>query len=221
MSDSTMLDTTPAWLRDLDERCRPYLQALVKFPQKVERDPEVMRRSMVQAGIGIVQPFPYYLAAMKERAEPGSKAHTFLDENEEEEAAHWAWWLDMGKAYGLTEKDFEGVTLRPPMQALSDHLTEVSRSAPMPVAIAAVNYCIETGAAVMTGAYSPGFAERLGDEGGRWVAVHQEGDVEHSRISRELLAELTEGDEELQRRTAESAVRTYELFFAAMADACR
>jgi pyrroloquinoline quinone (PQQ) biosynthesis protein C len=220
MSDSTLLDTTPAWLRDLDERCRPYLQAMVKFPQTVERDPEVMRRSMVQAGIGIVQPFPYFLAAMKERAEPGSKAHTFLDENEEEEAAHWAWWLDMGKAYGLTEKDFEGVTLRPPMQALSDHLTEVSRSAPMPVAIAAVNYCIETGAAVMTGAYSPGFADSLGEEGGRWVAVHQEGDVEHSRISRELLVELTEGDEELQRRTAESALKTYEMFHAAMADAC-
>ena len=220
MSDSTLLDTTPAWLRDLDERCRPYLETMVQFPQTVERDPEVMRRSMVQAGIGIVQPFPYFLAAMKERAEPGTKAHTFLDANEEEEAAHWAWWLDMGKAYELTEKDFEGVTLRPPMQALSDHLTEVSRSAPMPVAIAAVNYCIETGAAVMTGAYSPGFAERLGDDGGRWVAVHQEGDVEHSRISRELLAELTEGDEELQRRTVESALKTYEMFHAAMADAC-
>jgi pyrroloquinoline quinone (PQQ) biosynthesis protein C len=127
----------------------------------------------------------------------------------------------MGKAYGLTERDFEGVTLRPAMQELSDHLDDVSRNAPMPVAIAAVNYCIETGAAVMTGAYTPGFAERLGEDAGRWVAVHQEGDVEHSRISRELLAELTEGDEELQRRTAESAVRTYELFFAAMADACR
>lgn len=221
MSDSTLLNTTPAWLRELDERCRPYLEAMVEFPQKVERDSEMMRRSMVQAGIGIVQPFPFFLAAMKERAEPGTKTHTFLDENEEEEAAHWAWWLDMGKAYGLTPEDFEGVALRPPMQALSDHLVEVSRSAPMPIAIAAVNYCIETGAAVMTGAYTPGFAERLGEDGGRWVAVHQEGDVEHSRVSRELLAELTEGDEEMQRRTAESAVTTFELFRAAMADACR
>lgn len=221
MSDSTLVNTTPAWLRELDERCRPYLEAMIQFPQKVERDPEIMRRSMVQAGIGIVQPFPHFLAAMKDRAEPGSKAHDFLHENEEEEAAHWAWWVDMGKAYGLTEKDFADVTLIPSMQALSDHLTEVSRSAPMPVAIAAVNYCIETGAAVMTGAYSPGFADRLGDEAGRWVAVHQEGDVEHSRISRELLVELTEGDEELQRKTAESAVKTFEMFRTAMADACR
>ena len=220
MSEPTVLNATPAWLRELDERCRPYLEAMLEFPRKVERDPDTMRRSMVQAGIGIVQPFPFYLAAMKQRVEPGTKAYEFLDENEEEEAAHWAWWIDMARAYGLTEKDFEGVTLRPAMQALSDHLDQVSKSAPMPVAIAAVNYCIETGAAVMTGAYSPGFAERLGEEGGRWVAVHQEGDVEHSRISRELLAELTEGDEELQRRTAESAVRTFELFRAAMADAC-
>ena len=220
MSESTMLNTTPTWLRELDERCRPNLEAMLEFPRKVENDPETMRRSMVQAGIGIVQPFPFYLAAMKERVEPGTKAHEFLNENEEEEAAHWAWWIDMGRAYGLTEKDFQDVTLRPAMQTLSDHLDQVSKTAPMPLAIAAVNYCIETGAAVMTGAYTPGFAERLGEDGGRWVAVHQEGDVEHSRISRELLAELTEGDEELQRQTAESAVRTFEMFRAAMADAC-
>jgi pyrroloquinoline quinone (PQQ) biosynthesis protein C len=180
-----------------------------------------MRRSMVQAGVGIVQPFPFWLAAMKERVEPGTKAHAFLSENEEEESSHWAWWQDMGKAYGLTPEDFDDVTLRPPMQELSDHLTEASRSAEMPVAIAAVNYCIETGAAQMTAVYSAGFAEKLGEEAGRWVVVHREGDVEHSRISRELLVELTEGDPDLQRRAADSAVRTYELFHAAMADACR
>ncbi|MFL6130132.1 MAG: iron-containing redox enzyme family protein [Mycobacteriales bacterium] len=219
MSDSTLLDTSPAWLQDLDQRCQPHLLALREFPKVVELDADRMRRSMVQAGIGIVQPFPHWLAAMKQRVQSGSKAYRFLSENEEEEAAHWAWWLDMGRAYGLTSKDFDNVTLRPPMRALSEHLTEVSRSAPMPVAIAAVNYCIETGAAQMTAVYSADFAERLGDDGGRWVVVHREGDVDHSRISRELLAELTEGDEELQRRTAESALTTYGMFRTAMADA--
>jgi len=221
MTDTTIPDTARTWLAELDERCQPYLEALSELPRIVERDADIMRRSMVQAGVGIIQPFPFYLAAMKQRTEPGSKAHTFLAENEEEESAHWAWWLDMGKAYGLTPEDFQNVTLRPPMQELSDHLDEVSRSAELPVAIAAVNYCIETGAAQMTGVYSPGFAEKLGEEAGRWVAVHREGDVEHSRISRELLVELTEGDPDLQRRTADSAVRTYELFRAAMVDACR
>jgi len=220
MSDTTLLDTTPAWLRELDQRCQPYLQALSEFPRIVETDPDRMRRSMVQAGIGIVRPFPFWLEAMKQRVQPGTKAYEFLAENQDEEAAHWAWWVDMGKAYGLTEQDFDGVQLRPPMQALADHLTDVSRNAPMPVAVAAVNYCIESGAAQMTGVYSAGFAERLGD-GGRWVAVHREGDVEHSRISRELLSELTDGDPELQRRTADAAIKTYELFHAALADACR
>jgi pyrroloquinoline quinone (PQQ) biosynthesis protein C len=221
MTDTTIRDPAKTWLAELDARCQPYLQAMNEFPQTVERNADIMRRSMVQAGVGIVQPFPFWLAAMKERTEPGTKAHTFLAENEEEEASHWAWWQDMGGAYGLTPEDFDNVTLRPPMQELSDHLTEVSRSGELPVAIAAVNYCIETGAAQMTGMYSTGFVEKLGEEAGRWVAVHREGDVEHSRISRELLVELTEGDPELQRRTADSAVRTYELFHAAMADACR
>jgi pyrroloquinoline quinone (PQQ) biosynthesis protein C len=221
MTDTTIRDTAHTWLADLDERCQPYLQALTRFPRIVERNADVMRNSIVQAGVGVVQPFPFWLAAMKQRTEPGTKAHDFLAENEDEESSHWAWWLDMGKAYGLTPEDFEDVTLRPPMRELSDHLTELSRSADLPVAIAAVNYCIETGAAQMTGVYSADFAEKLGEDAGRWVAVHREGDVEHSRISRELLVELTEGDPDLQRRTADSALRTYELFHSAMADACR
>lgn len=221
MSESTVLDTTPAWLRELDERCQPYLQAMLEFPKTVELDADRMRNALVQAGVGIVEQFPHWLAAMKRRVEPDTAAHTFLDENEEEESAHWAWWLDMAKHYGLDTKDFDGVTLRPPMQALSDYLTEVSGTAPLPVAIAAVNYCIETAAAQMTAAFSPGFDEKLGEDGGRWVVAHKEGDVEHSRISRELLAELTEGDEELQRRTEDAAIRTYEMFRGAMADACR
>jgi pyrroloquinoline quinone (PQQ) biosynthesis protein C len=226
MSDSTLVDTTtgtpvPAWLRELDERCQPYLQAMLEFPQTVELDDDKMRTSMVQAGIGIVEPFRHWLSAMKQRVEPGTKAYQFLDENEAEEAEHWDWWIDMAGAFGLTRADFENITLRPPMQALTDYLTEVSRSAPLPIAIAAVNYCIETGAAQMSAAFSTGFDEKLGNTAGRWVAVHKEGDVVHSRISRELLGELAGDDENLQRRTGDAAVKAYEMFFAAMADACR
>jgi hypothetical protein len=37
VTDATTISTTttPAWLQALDERCQPYLQAMIEFPRKV------------------------------------------------------------------------------------------------------------------------------------------------------------------------------------------
>ena len=209
----------PAWLLDLDEKCKPYLAKLVKVTPISEASDDKMRQGLLQAGVAIVEPFRHWLTRMKERTEPGKPAHTFLTENQEEETLHWMWWLDMAEPYGLRKEDFDKVTLSRPMRELNEYMWECSRSAPLPVAIAAVNYCIETAAAQMTAAFTNAYADRLGDKAGRWVQAHKEGDVEHSKTARELLVDLTAGDPALQEQATHAALRAYELFYAAMSNA--
>lgn len=210
---------SPAWLLELDRRSEQHLEKLLELPLVAETNRERMRYAMLQAGVGIVEPFRHWLTNMKQPTQPGTPAHDFLAENEEEETLHWEWWIDMAAPYGLRKQDFADVTLSPQMRELSDFLRDTSRSAPLPVAIAAVNYCIETAAAQMTAAVSEDFAERLGERAGLWVRAHREGDVEHSRIARELLATLTAEDPALQGQAARAALRAYELFYSAMAEA--
>jgi len=215
----TTLPHNPDWLVALDEQIQPNLKKLISLAPVSEASAERFSNGLLQAGVGIVEPFRHWLTNMKDRAEAGTPLHTFLAENEEEETRHWKWWLDMAEPYGLKSEDFASVTLAPKMRELTDYMDETSRTAPLPVAIAAVNYCIETGAAQATAAFTKGFTAKLGDKAGLWIEVHRKGDVEHSATARELLATLTDGDPPMQEQAADAARKAYRLFLAAMSEA--
>jgi hypothetical protein len=200
----------PSWIVELDKELNTEevnnLEVLADSREgKLGMDKVRTKKFFLQVGEGIIKQFPIWLDNMliqikAERGDnPKGKDVVFLRANKIEEHHHWQWWEDMAEFYQVAKSEFQNVKLEGAMAELSDYLTELSRYAALPVAMAAINYVIETDAAIMTKSVAEPLREKINDESAlRWVEAHAKGDVEHSATSRKLIIEGVAKNPELQ-----------------------
>ena len=173
---------------------------------------------MLQIGSGIIDAFPFWLGNMLTRS-VHHKINLFLRANCLEEHEHWRWWKDMAHHYGIQDSQFCTVKLSYDVAELNRYLTTASTSFGLACAMGAINFAIETGAAILTAEVAPGMSRTLNGKERLWIEAHASGDPDHSADSRELIKLLTRNDTKAQEAIRTVVNRTGLLFTNALRSA--
>jgi pyrroloquinoline-quinone synthase len=145
--------------------------------------------------------FPRYISAIHTRTDSANARQQLLDnlwDEEHGEANHAELWLRFAEGIGVDRDDVKSADRNQATQALVDHYSDLTKSAPVPAAVAAL-YAYERQVPATSESKIEGLAKHYGVDDKRttsFFAVHGVLDIEHSRAEREMLGELAVGADE-------------------------
>ena len=140
--------------------------------------------------------FPRLLSAIHSRTEDAGVRQQLLDNLWDEEHGrdnHAELWLRFAEGIGVERHDVRTAKRNKATQALVDLYTDMSRTAPVPAAVAAL-YAYERQVPQVAGSKIDGLQRHYGVDDSRttaFFAVHGVLDIEHSGAERKMLATLT------------------------------
>jgi pyrroloquinoline-quinone synthase len=153
--------------------------------------------------------FPRFLSALHSRTESAAVRQLLLDnlwDEEHGERNHPALWLEFARAFGVSEHEVLHAAIRPETSALISHYREMTTTAPVDAALAAL-FAYEGQVPTVAGPKIEGLREHYSLEpmDYEFFAIHLEADVAHSGAEMEAL---------------ESQCRDEDRVVAAAGDAC-
>jgi pyrroloquinoline-quinone synthase len=139
--------------------------------------------------------FPRFLSAIHSRTDSADVRQQLLDNLWDEEHGrdnHAELWLRFAEGIGVVRDDVRGAQRNEATQALVDLYADLSRSAPVAAAVAAL-YAYERQVPQVAGSKIEGLERHYGIDEPRATAfftVHGVLDIEHSQAERDMLATL-------------------------------
>ena len=158
--------------------------------------------------------FPKYVSGTHANCDDLSDRQELLENLREEEegpANHPELWLQFGEAIGLDRKDMTDATPLPETTSLDETFRRMTKDSPFMSGIAAL-YAYESQVPEVAGTKMEGLKKYYGinsPEGLRFFVVHHSLDVEHSKVTRNMVA-----------RYAETTPQAEEQATQAVEDAC-
>ena len=140
--------------------------------------------------------FPRFLSAIHSRTESADVRQQLLDNLWDEEHGrdnHAELWLRFAEGIGVVRDDVRGAQRNEATQALVDLYADLSRSAPVAAAVAAL-YAYERQVPQVAGSKIEGLERHYGidePQATSFFTVHGVLDIEHSQAERDMLATLT------------------------------
>ena len=165
-----------------------------------------------------VDAFPRYLSSLHSHtADAGIRRH-ILDNLNDEEAGrpnHPELWVQFAEGLGVNPAEIRATAIRPETEALIDHFLTVCREGSVAAGLAAL-YAYESQIPAVSRSKIDGLIAHYGiedEEIYRYFTVHEEADVEHSRVERELLSSVitAENESEVLDSVDLTLVRLYQL----------
>jgi pyrroloquinoline-quinone synthase len=141
-----------------------------------------------------VDAFPRYLSALHSHTESASTRRHILENLNDEEAGspnHPELWIQFAEGIGVPEEQVSVTAIQGETRALIDHFLRVCRSGRIAEGLAAL-YAYESQIPDVSRSKIDGLVQHYGitdDTVYEYFTVHEEADVEHSRIERQLLGE--------------------------------
>lgn len=126
-----------------------------------------------------------------------------LREEEEGPANHPELWLQFGEALGLERTDMTDATPLPETTALDETFRRITKDSPFMSGIAAL-YAYESQMPEVAGTKMEGLKKYYGinsPEGLRFFVVHHSLDIEHSRVTRNMVARYADSPQAEQQAT--------------------
>jgi pyrroloquinoline-quinone synthase len=157
--------------------------------------------------------FPKYVSGTHANCDNLADRQELLENlREEEEGAnnHPELWLKFGEAIGLQREDMTEATPLPETTALDETFRRITKDSPFIAGIAAL-YAYESQVPEVAGTKMDGLKKYYGvksPDGLRFFVVHHALDVEHSRVTRNMVArhaESTPGSQETATKAVEEA----------------
>ncbi len=145
--------------------------------------------------------FPRFISAIHTRTESASARQQLLDnlwDEEHGEVNHAELWLRFAEGIGVDRDDVTSADRNAATQALVDLYADMSKSAPVPAAVAAL-YAYERQVPATSESKIEGLAKHYDVDDKRttsFFAVHSTLDIEHSGAERQMLGELAVGADE-------------------------
>lgn len=137
--------------------------------------------------------FPKYVSGTHANCDDLSDRQELLDNLREEEegpANHPELWLQFGEALGLDRADMTDAAPLPETTSLDETFRRITKDSPFMSGIAAL-YAYESQVPEVAGTKMEGLKKHYGinsPEGLRFFVVHHSLDVEHSRVTRDMVA---------------------------------
>ena len=160
--------------------------------------------------------FPRFISAIHTRTESASARQQLLDNLWDEEHGkknHAELWLRFAEGIGVDRDDVKSAQRNAATQALVDLYADMSKSAPVPAAVAAL-YAYERQVPATSESKIEGLAKHYDVDDKRttsFFAVHSTLDIEHSGAERQMLGELAVGADEAAIEDA--TARTLEVWW--------
>jgi pyrroloquinoline-quinone synthase len=157
--------------------------------------------------------FPKYVSGTHANCDELADRQELLENLREEEEGpnnHPELWLKFGEALGLQREDMTDATPLPETTAIDNTFRRITKDSPFIAGIAAL-YAYESQVPEVAGTKMEGLKKYYGvnsPDGLRFFVVHHSLDVEHSRVTRNMVAryaENTPGAEETATKAAEEA----------------
>src|SRR2546427_5880305 len=174
----------PAWVADLDRALEPIQQTILNTPVVEDAAENCLAPAKIQnflvAFYPIIRDFPQWLQLLLDRSPDDGRA--FFEDNIRVERRHDAMWRAMGDGFDVPRERF---VRREPMlpQVRTNHrfLTDMCRSEPFGVAVAATNYAGEGMAQRISekGRCGLGKKEQIGPKGGGGAGGKPQDDDQH------------------------------------------
>lgn len=156
--------------------------------------------------------FPRYVSGTHANCDTLEDRQELLENLREEEEGpnnHPELWLKFGEAIGLDRSDMTDVVPLPETTALDETFTRITKDSPFIAGIAAL-YAYESQVPEVAGTKMEGLKQYYGvnsPDGLRFFVVHHSLDVEHSRVTRNMVARYAEdssNDETATQAVAEA-----------------
>lgn len=156
--------------------------------------------------------FPRYVSGAHANCDDLADRQELLENLREEEEGpnnHPELWLRFGEAIGLQREDMTGAEPLPETTALDESFRRITKDSPFIAGIAAL-YAYESQVPEVAGTKMEGLKRYYGvdsPDGLRFFVVHHSLDVEHSAVTRRMVARYAEapGDEETAVGAVEEA----------------
>lgn len=222
------LTPNPSWVLEMDEHLKPYRQAIWQSRLVQETSTGALSLKQVRGWsvqfYPFVEYFPQFMATYLAKA-PDSISRAFLIDNLRVEKRHADQWIDMAKAFGVTEPELFSTSILPEVEALTHWLWSITNRGSFVEAVAATNYAIEGVTQGIASIMVKGFARYQGQEGVRlskkayyWMEAHSRYDDIHPYEALEII-KLNATSLEIQERVKHCAQRSLEYLGRAL-DQC-
>lgn len=148
-----------------------------------------------------VKAFPTYLSAIHCRSDDQQVRKFLLENLIDEEAGspnHPDLWKTFALSLGVTEDALASHVPAPATKALIEHFRTTCSTGDLALGVASL-YCYESQIPAICPTKIDGLKKWYGmtdPEGYRYFTVHEEADVEHSRVEKEMLAKMVSPDQE-------------------------
>jgi pyrroloquinoline-quinone synthase len=150
--------------------------------------------------------FPKYVSGTHANCDDLTDRQELLENLREEEegpANHPELWLQFGEALGLDRKDMTDATPLPETTSLDETFRRITKDSPFMSGIAAL-YAYESQVPEVAGTKLEGLKKHYGinsPEGLRFFVVHHSLDVEHSRVTRNMVARYADSPQAEEEAT--------------------
>src|SRR2546428_93888 len=136
----------PAWVADLDRGIEPIQQTILNTPVVEDAAENCLAPAQIQnflvAFYPIIRDFPQWLQLLLDRSPDDGRA--FFEDNIRVERRHDAMWRAMGDGFDVPRERFvRREPMLPQVRTFHRFLTDMCRSEPFGVAVAATNYAVE------------------------------------------------------------------------------
>jgi len=174
----------PAWVADLDRALEPIQQTILNTPVVEDAAENCLAPAKIQnflvAFYPIIRDFPQWLQLLLDRSPDDGRA--FFEDNIRVERRHDAMWRAMGDGFDVPRERFvRREPMLPQVRTFHRFLTDMCRSEPFGVAVAATNYAVEGMAQRISEKALCGLGknDKIGPKGRWWLEEHAKYDDEH------------------------------------------
>src|SRR3989454_10031443 len=174
----------PAWGADLDRAREPIQQTILNTPVVEDAAENCLAPAKIQnflvAFYPIIRDFPQWLQLLLHRSPDDGRA--FFEDNIRVERRHDAMWRAMGDGFDVPRERFvRREPMLPQVRTIHRFLTDMCRSEPFGVAVAATNYAVEGMAQRISEKALCGLGknDKIGPKGRGGVGEHAKEEDEH------------------------------------------
>jgi pyrroloquinoline quinone (PQQ) biosynthesis protein C len=210
----------PRWVAALDAALDPMQRAILTTPVIEDAAENRLQSDRIQnflvAFYPIVRDFPEWLQLLLDRCR--GVGRDFFEDNMRVERRHAAMWRAMGDGFAVPPERFQvAEPMIPDVAAFHGYLTDMCRTAPFGVAVAATNYAVEGIAQKISEKALRGLSRnaKIGPKGRWWLEEHAKYDDEHPVHALEIVKDRVKRGES-QQSVTEAALRSLTLMRDAM-----
>jgi pyrroloquinoline quinone (PQQ) biosynthesis protein C len=210
----------PRWVAAMDAALDPMQRAILTTPVIEDAAENRLQGDQIQnflvAFYPIVRDFPEWLQRLLDRC-PGV-GRDFFEDNMRVERRHAAMWRAMGDGFAVPPERFQvPEPMIPDVAAFHGYLTDMCRTAPFGVAVAATNYAVEGIAQKISEKALRGLSRnaKIGPKGRWWLEEHAKYDDEHPVHALEIVKDRVKRGES-QKSVTDAALRSLTLMRDAM-----